>query len=213
MEHRRVLPLVSSFAIALLVLCGCDQRSGKKPLSHEAPAASGQENANQIVTRIARYRGWTKLTDQTRWAPELCSAPANPSQPSVRFSRSRDESTHGRKLYHLYSNDAPAYRAATTEPRIAAPIGLTIVKEAHSAIEVSGHAPAETATVTRDGRTFTPGPITALFVMTRVADQASAAWTYATVDPDAMTVLTAGAISSCIKCHADAPHDGLFGLE
>lgn len=212
MGHLRHL-FMASFVLASPMLCGCDRRSGVTSNQHAARSGFDEQAAKHVTAQIAGYRGWTKLTDQARWAPELCTAQKNPAQPSVRFSQSRDESTHGRKLYDLYCNDAPAYRSATTEPRIAAPIGLTIVKEAHSAIEVQGQPSAGTPTVTRGGRTFTPGPITNLFVMTRAADNGAAAWTYATLDPSGTTVLAAGAIASCIHCHADAPHDGLFGLE
>lgn len=205
--------LLASCLLASLLFSGCEQRSGGTPPTRAGRSESDAENAKQIAARIAGYQRWTKLTDRTRWAPELCAPPPSLTQPSLRLSQSRDESTHGRKLYDLYCNDAPAYRSATIEPRIAAPIGLTIVKEAHAAIEVQGVASAGPATVTRGGRTFTPGPITSLFVMTRGADKGSAAWTYATIDPNGTTVIAAGAIASCIQCHADAPHDGLFGLE
>jgi hypothetical protein len=37
-------------------------------------------------------------------------------------------------------------------------------------------------------------------------------WVYGTVTPDGKDVTCAGRVASCMGCHADAPHDRLFGL-
>jgi hypothetical protein len=62
------------------------------------------------------------------------------------------------------------------------------------------------------GALATLGAPTGLFVMEHDGtDRGEASWTFATIAPDG-TVTGEGRIASCIDCHRDAPHDGLFGL-
>ncbi len=59
----------------------------------------------------------------------------------------------------------------------------------------------------------------ALFLMLR-ADEANSyemdhsvnGWVFATTTPDGEEITALGKIESCVNCHQDAPHNGLFGL-
>lgn len=67
-----------------------------------------------------------------------------------------------------------------------------------------------------DGKVFRAAERGPLFIMVKAAgDDApdtDQGWIYGTVTPDGAQVTAAGRIPSCMKCHAEAPHDRLFGL-
>jgi hypothetical protein len=67
----------------------------------------------------------------------------------------------------------------------------------------------------KDGKSYAPGQPYALFVMVKgnaVDPGTDGGWLYAATSMDGKTILSNGRMSSCMECHADAPHDRLFGL-
>ncbi len=70
-------------------------------------------------------------------------------------------------------------------------------------------------TASRGGTTYEPGPITSLFVMTKydaATPGTDQGWVYATLDAKGREVTGIRVIASCVKCHREAKHDRLFGL-
>ena len=145
------------------------------------------------------------------------------------MSASRDEKTHGRKIYSLYAMDRKAYADAALEE---APVGQVLVKEAFHAEPIpDGTLPKDFPYLSSDdvdqlttdhwipyvkddaGREFKAGDQGPLFLMMKFAPDTPGTdqgWVYATIEDEVVT--SAGAISSCIECHEDAPRDRQFGL-
>lgn len=138
------------------------------------------------VLDVARsYPGYGPVDDQPRLAPAACASPG-PRRPAPRESASRDEATHGRKIYYLFAKDRLAYLHAKDHDQ---PDGQVVVKE--SWLKSSGEA----------------GP---LFIMMKSAGE----WTYATTDPARSTVTAVGRLASCIECHeSESTRDRMFGLQ
>ena len=69
--------------------------------------------------------------------------------------------------------------------------------------------------VARDGaHWFQAEKKTGLFIMMKLDPKTPGTdegWVYGTVAEDLKTVTSVGKVSSCMKCHQDAPHDRLFG--
>ena len=85
------------------------------------------------------------------------------------------------------------------------PVGQAIVKESWLPAEIDPHT----------GTEVRPSRKADLFIMYKVdpaTPGADRGWVYGTVTPDGKKVTSAGRVESCMKCHKDAPHDGLFGL-
>lgn len=150
----------------------------------------------------------TCVTPVYRVAPTLCMPP--PAS-GARMSRAEAGSPHGRKLYHLYVSDPAAYAAALAGEN-PAPVGMTLIKESHEArLPQNGEAMPE-----RYGtQGLVPGEITELFAMTKVGGEdtpgTDGGWVYRVAHPDGR-VYVSGVIESCVRCHAHAKHDRLFGL-
>lgn len=69
--------------------------------------------------------------------------------------------------------------------------------------------------VVRGDKVFKADKQADLFVMLKLDPQTpgtDAGWVYATLSPDAKKVTAAGRLESCMKCHAEAKNDRLFGL-
>ena len=129
------------------------------------------------------------------------------------MSRAGAGSPHGKKLYHLYVSDPIAYALASTSDR-SAPVGLTLIKESHIALnpEVAG---LNARSVSGAEPALVPGAVTDLFVMMKIGNagmaETDAGWVYATASPQG-EIESIGMIESCIRCHEQADHDRLFGL-
>jgi hypothetical protein len=195
----------------------------------------------QLLTIARDYKRWNRADDAPHLAPELCAAPKiktfDPSP--VRLSASTDTTSHGQKLYFLYSTDPFAYDAYTRqspEAFAANPnppyVGLTLVKEswtAHITDPPPLPVPGSLASLTKrdsqnrpfidftshDGKLFTIDQQRELFVMLYLGPDApntDAGWIYGTVTPDASAVTSAGKVASCMGCHQTAPRGRLFGL-
>lgn len=162
--------------------------------------------SDMVRDSIAGYReSMICMTPVYLAAPILCSPPAS----GPRMSRAGAGSPHGEKLYHLYVSDPDAYALAAVGSQDA-PVGLTLVKEAHHVYsDIQAHGPTGTREVKR------AGPISDLFVMMKVGEAGTldtdAGWVYATASPFG-EIESIGMIESCIRCHEEAENDRLFGL-
>jgi len=218
------------FFLLLLPLVACasdpDDRSTEprepNPLLDADPAwiATAQETRDH-------YTQWGRFDEGARWSPERCWMP--PAD-HARLSASRDESTHGRKIYSLYAKDRNAYVNLLEQD---APVGQVLVKEsfhpdllpegtlAENFPYLSFEAQQELIEdrwmpYVRDGagREFKAGARGPLFLMMKFAADSPGTdngWVYATLDTEG-EVTAAGAIASCMECHEDAPRDRQFGL-
>lgn len=177
-------------------------------------ARTAKADLESRLLQIAReYPSYGRVDDENRWTPTLCT----PSPSRARSSESDDAATHGRKIYYLFARNRTAYALRIGELQ---PAGQAIVKEAWHPVpatrdpglegiygrqdEAGGFIPY----VERNGRTWTTGEKSGLFVMLKE----EGGWVYATLTADGKRVTQAGKIASCIGCHRDARPDSLFGI-
>lgn len=173
----------------------------------------------RVLEIAARHREMALVTPSPAWAPTMCAAPP----PAALMSGSKDEHTHGGKLYVLYARDGDAYRKLGDKDAAPVAAGQAIVKETWlAAPAVEGgrkdHDPAapQGTVQGKGGAMYEAGERGPLFVMLKTdAHEAWAddGWVYATLTPDGKTVTSAGRIASCVECHSAAPHGRLFGLQ
>jgi hypothetical protein len=104
------------------ILVAASATGGEKDT--RAPAADPVVNDKPFhdrLLKIARYYpAYGRIDDEFRWAPWLCREPL-PGRPTP--SRSKDEGTHGQKLYSLFARDRDAYLTGASAS------GQVIVKE------------------------------------------------------------------------------------
>jgi hypothetical protein len=67
------------------------------------------EFEDDVLAAVTAFKAWPRLTRTPQWAPTLCSAPPPSAFAKAHISASGDESTHGKKLYHLYAMNPKAY--------------------------------------------------------------------------------------------------------
>jgi hypothetical protein len=135
------------------------------------------------IADVARsYAAYGHVDEGDRFAPYDCEAPP---PPTPHISASRDETTHGRKLYFLFAKDRGAYLHAKDVDQ---PDGQVVVKESWV-----------------PGSPRTKGP---LFLMLKSGVE----WIYATATPDGKEITAAGKIASCRECHeSERTRDRMFG--
>ena len=210
-------------ALSLIACLGC---RASRPDGAPAP---WQE---ELLSAARNYRAWTRVSD-ANWAPWFCAAPP-PS--GALLSESSDPSTHGRKLYYLYTQDSQFYSwvlpggsrpAIGQNPAESAPVGFTIVKEAWSPLEVEladvprldpdAHQRRTTPPeyLVDGGKAYRIDEPQGLFVMLK-KDPATPGtddgWVYGTLSADGRTVTSSGRVESCMRCHREASRDRLFGM-
>lgn len=113
----------------------------------------------------------------------------------------------------------------------ASPLGQVVVKESWTAkpvakpkLDAFGNPPTLdrdeqdrfSPYAERDGKWFKCDEKSALFIMFRVDPKTPGAdegWVYGTVSADGKKVTSVGLVKSCMKCHTEAPHGRLFGLD
>lgn len=214
------LGLATALLASVAGLSACGSKESESQQVRAAPASAASQTADfraNVVASAAKYSDWVRVSDGPQWAPELCLPPQGVKGP--RFSESKDANTHGRKLYYLFCNEHQYYYLIGNgaSQQSGAPVGLAIVKEAHQPVEVdaTNAADAKQETALRGGKTYEPGPITSLFVMTKydaTTPGTDQGWVYATLDASGKEVTGIGVIASCVECHREAKHDRLFGL-
>jgi hypothetical protein len=187
---------------------------------------------DEQMLKIAKgYTDFGRLDDEARWAPELCRMP----RPASAYpSASKDEATHGQKLYSLFVKERKKYIGVAAK---ADQGGQVIVKQSWVPEEVEDTtqpldlirtAPSKDGGAKRgigdvdtflpyarkDGKLYKAVKPADLFVMMKL-DPATPGtddgWVYGTVTADGKKVTSAGMVESCMKCHAEAKHDRLFG--
>lgn len=177
-----------------------------------------------LLTSARSHEAFGRVDDLLRFAPALCKAP--PPLP-VRWSFSKDESTHGQKLYFLYAWDAAAYlkdkRPDHRKKESLAPVyekkpaEQALIKQSWTAVECKPPAAGEDKSrfITKDGKGFKAGEQKDLFVMVKLDAQTEGTdrgWVYGTVTPDFKTVTSSGRVRSCMACHEKAGDGRLFGF-
>lgn len=198
------------------------------PAVDTAPVVDETDRWRAAVQQVAvAYPSWGLVDEQARWAPERCLlVPA-----AARISAAPAAgSGHGQKLYFLSALDPAAYGAPPTSaihgrPQPIEGFEQVIVKEAFAPTPSSSPGSGQlhrlhdaagpvVRPVEHQGRLVGPGEFLGLYVMLRGREDAPGTdhgWVYATVGPDARTVLQAGRIATCMGCHEAAPRDRLFG--
>jgi len=193
------------------------------PSAHAAPTAAPDESAaagpfDSTLLRIAQNyaKQFTRIDSVFRVAPTACGPGLFGATTSdYAFSRSKDDKSHGQKLFVLYASDAEAYRASTHANKEAR-AGQIIVKQSWTAIEIKdGETSSDGIPTIKDGKAYRPGEQRELFIMTRYAPDTAGTddgWVYGVVSADGKKVVRAGRLENCMSCHTDAPHGRLFGL-
>lgn len=200
--------------------------------AEEAPPliASPQGVVEQDIRTVAtQYWAWDRVSDAINWAPQGCVIWRTEH---VFESSSEDKSTHGSKLYQLFSRLPKNYLELTgqaeednirSDSPMRSGIGQVVVKESWKPVAVSEQEASEANSEKEPlvyaespmGQKFRKGDFAGLFIMMKYDDPpipADDGWVYATVAPDRTTILQSGRIDSCMGCHQNAPHGRLFGL-
>jgi hypothetical protein len=192
--------------------------------------------ADKLIEVAKTYENYARVDDEMRWAPTLCRMPM---PGAAHFSISKDDDTHGRKLYSVFAKQRDAYFKVNQDAkeRVESPVGQIIVKESWFPDEVKPGDKREPTRVkrlapegtpldpfrvdhfkpyaTRDGKTYKAARPAGLFVMMKFDPKTSdtdAGWVYCTVAADRKTVTAVGKIASCMECHQKTRHDRLFGM-
>jgi hypothetical protein len=176
----------------------------------EVPAAAGPFDA-RLLEAARAYTGWPKVTATFGWASLDCAPP--PAPPTLHPSTSKDDATHGQKLFHLFAQDRTAYVSDYKKP---APIGQVLVKESWHPVPVPPEEQKKPSldTAMREGKLYRKGERMGLFLMLKLdarAEGTDHGWVYGVVSGDGSRVIAAGKLSNCMGCHANAPGDRLFG--
>lgn len=93
-------------------------------VSADSPTPADEPFHKDLLKVAAEYKTWGRVDDEMRWAPELCRRP-NPGL--AHLSASKDEQTHGKKLYSLFARQRQDYFALTKEKSVS--VGQAIVKQ------------------------------------------------------------------------------------
>lgn len=119
----------------------------KPPAIAEILALVKPNDFEAALLRVAKdYRDWDRVSDHAHMSPTLCWAP--PPEGAQR-SESKDDSTHGKKLYHLYCSmpdeyssvpfgqvDAYSREQPGNPTKAVFSAGCALVKESWTALEV-----------------------------------------------------------------------------
>jgi hypothetical protein len=108
------------------------QRGSGVDLKSGSPKEKEEPFHKELKDAAKDYLQWGRVDDEMRWAPWLCRAP----QPGkAAFSKSKDEDTHGQKLYSLFAKNHKDYAIFGKDK--AAPVGQVIVKQSWIPEEVT----------------------------------------------------------------------------
>ena len=201
-------PVPFSLIAALAISnASCNGNAVLTPQPAEPEKQIDSPFAKDLLKAAAEYELWGRVDNETRVAPMACSAPGpQPNPPQPHFSASKDETTHGRKLYFLFSKNRNDYLAIAKNK--AAAVGQVIVKQSWIPEEVTD--PKSGFKVLKAGKQGD------LFVMMKLDPKTPGTdegWVYATLSSDGKKLTSAGKIESCMKCHQETKTDRLFGLQ
>jgi hypothetical protein len=229
------------YIVLVLFLAGCSSGQSNDSGADSADpdqvdGRAGPPFDGRLLAVARSYQGYHLIDPLVRWSPLDCRAPRVPVMSEPALSRSRDEATHGRKLYFLFAKvipDTASRPSAYVPTRGPNPVGQAVVKEAWAPeevaddgsplrpvsleVEVRGHSRRREFVpyARQGGRLYHAREKSGLFIMLKL-DRATPGtdegWVYGTVTADGLRVTSAGRVESCMGCHRDAPHDRLFGL-
>ncbi|QVL30491.1 hypothetical protein KIH39_16715 [Telmatocola sphagniphila] len=211
------------------------------PSAHatEDPKSDERPFHKELLKAAAEYKSWGRVDDEYRWAPWLCRTP-EPGR--ARVSASKDEATHGQKIYSLFAKNQRDYMNVL--PEKSARVGQIVVKESWVPEEITDEKlkPSKSADFSnvietkatpqaprewnekddhfypyawKGDKVFKAAKQSDLFVMLKLdpkTEGTDQGWVYGTVSADGKKVNSAGRIESCMKCHVEAKGDRLFGL-
>jgi hypothetical protein len=207
---------------------GCWERENAKPATSVAPVQADTRTVEEMLLEAGRdHLGWARVGTQINWATTLCRA-SIPGEiidiDGPRHSASKDEATHGHKLYWLRAKVHGAYQVPfgnqQSAEELAAPVGQVLVKQSWSAkrVEVSWVQEGENRSrcSERNGQWFAADEPRELFIMMKM-DKARAdtddGWLYGVVSADGSKVVRSGMLEDCMGCHREAVHDRQLGLD
>jgi hypothetical protein len=199
--------------------------------STRSPASATAEPTGEIDERFvddvkqafAEYKAWGRVDDEVRWAPFLCRMP-EPGRPTMSAA---NDGGHAKKLYSLFAKEHAAYAAlgSSTPPTASATVQI-IAKESYLPEAVATAPPPPSTlgaaegddhfhpyTTSPDGKTYRAGQMVGVyFVIEKPAGTPGTdeGFIYGTVTATG-AVTSAGRVSSCMGCHAQAKHRRLFG--
>jgi hypothetical protein len=223
---------IGSKAIWLLVSCmslPCIHAADVQPTETKSDAEANDKQFHPLLLAIAKgyEKNFRRLDDRVRFAPTRCAVPPEGTQEHNTFiSDSKDESTHGMKLYLLYAKDVNRYLKREPARTIVGTIEeaksakQVLVKEAWTAEKAEGNKakagdnPHNLEPAEKDGTKYFAGKRAPLFIMAQLEKDTPGSdegWVYGTVSPDGTTVTSSGRVQSCMNCHVKEP-DRLFGL-
>jgi hypothetical protein len=232
----------STLCLWIATLTGLCAASGLFSRDTPKPATSEETIIDPIHRNLlkiaAEYKTWGRVDDEMRWAPALCQN-GDPGQ--VYLSASKDQDTHGQKLYSLFARRHWDYVGHGKGIKVA--VGQAIVKQSWVPEEITDPQekpgkeidygkvirisdPASDSKAWPDVDHFYPylWKGDKVYKATRQADLfmmlkldprtpgTDEGWVYATATPDGKKITSMGRIESCMKCHLTAKSDRLFGL-
>ena len=242
--------LFSSIAALAISNASCNGNvlSTPQPAEPEKPAQSEKQIDSpfnkEFLKAAAEYKPWGRVDDKLSWAPSACAAPGGPAfypPPQPQFSASKDEVTHGQKLYSLFAKNRNDYLGIAKSKTAA--VGQIIVKQSWVPEEITDvkkqpakridpqeiiRTPNSEAPdlptlkgdhfypyVRKGEKVFKASKQGDLFVMMKLDPKTPGTdegWVYATLSPDGKKLTSAGMVESCMKCHQETKTDRLFGL-
>jgi hypothetical protein len=233
---RSILCLWIATLAGLCAAGGLFSRDASEPVKSEKTATDPVQK--ELLKIAAEYKTWGRVDDEMRWGMPDCVAP-RPGQ--VYWSASKDEGTHGQKLYSLFARRWLDYVSHAQCQSV--PVGQAIVKQSWVPEEIT--KPSEKPGEEIDYRKviYTPDPSLKpkawlemesfypylwkgdkVYKATRQADLfimlkldpctpgTDEGWVYGTATPDGKKITSMGRIESCMKCHLTAKSDRVFGL-
>ena len=198
--------LFSAVALLTALNSACKWGGADPPKPAEPEKQIDSPFTKDLLKAAEEYESWGRVDDTTRVAPMACmSAGPQPNPPQPYLSASKDDTTHGKKLYLLFSKNRNDYLAIAKNKTAA--VGQVVVKQSWI---------AEEATDPKSGfKVLKAGKQAALFVMMKLDPKTPGTdegWVYATLTPDGRKLTSAGMVESCMKCHVETKTDRLFGL-
>src|SRR5262245_55857183 len=98
----RTVVFIITVVVAGIVQVHADEP--KKETDAAIPAAM-KPHVEKLLEVAKTYERFGRVDDEVRWAPFFCRMP----QPGrAQFSTSKDDDTHGRKLYSIFAKDRKA---------------------------------------------------------------------------------------------------------
>lgn len=156
---------------------------------------------HKLLLEIAKnYEKYANATHKgVLQSTTLCALPPQNLSLGPKLSKSTDEASHGKKLYHLFVKDIKNFSNKKSSP-----VGQVIVKESFLAAKK-----ADSKSNFENAKKY------GLFIMMKLdpkTPNTDEGWIYGTVLADGKTITTSGKVHSCVVCHTNAKNDRVFGV-